>query len=300
MHPSPASAGAGCPGRGWSRVGRWNYPRTIDSRRRAACLLIISAFGPFVLDLPEGRGTRTRFSGSEACRMKAGSLSTVLPARAKLNVRLEVLGLTAGGLHEIRSLIADLGIADEIELFEAPGEFSVACEGADIPERENLVWLAATRLGVDLTGLHVRIRKRIPMQAGLGGGSADAAAALRALIERFARHATPVPVENIRNARRVGSDVAACMVPGFKIVEGTGDKVKPLSIPPPPWGVLLLRPVAGVPTSEAYRLIDAARGQTLPARTQVEVLELCRAIALRDFGRTCELLHNDFQPVIEM
>jgi len=232
--------------------------------------------------------------------MKAGSLSTVLPARAKLNVRLEVLGLTAGGLHEIRSLIADLGIADEIELFEAPGEFSVACEGADIPERENLVWLAATRLGVDLTGLHVRIRKRIPMQAGLGGGSADAAAALRALIERFARHATPVPVENIRNARRVGSDVAACMVPGFKIVEGTGDKVKPLSIPPPPWGVLLLRPVAGVPTSEAYRLIDAARGQTLPARTQVEVLELCRAIALRDFGRTCELLHNDFQPVIEM
>ena len=232
--------------------------------------------------------------------MTAASPSVVLPARAKLNVRLEVLAREPGGLHAIRSLVGDLGIADEIELREAPGDFSVECEGADIPERENLVWLAATRLGVDLSGLHVRIRKRIPMQAGLGGGSADAAAVLRALIERFAKRATPIPVEDIRNARRVGSDVPACMVPGFKIVEGTGEKIKPLSIPSPPWGVLLLRPAAGVPTSEAYRLLDAARAENMPARTQVELLELCRAIALRDFQRTCELLHNDFQPVIEM
>jgi 4-diphosphocytidyl-2-C-methyl-D-erythritol kinase len=232
--------------------------------------------------------------------MTAPHSSVVLPARAKLNVRLEVLDREPGGLHAIRSLIGDLGIADEVELREGPGDFSVETEGAEIPERENLAWLAATRLGVDLTGLHVRIRKRIPMQAGLGGGSADAAAVLRALIERFAKRAAPIPVENIRNARRVGSDVPACMVPGFKIVEGTGELVKPLSIPSPPWGVLLLRPAVGVPTSEAYRLIDAARAVNMPPRTQVEVLELCRAIALRDFARTCELMHNDFQPVIEM
>jgi 4-diphosphocytidyl-2-C-methyl-D-erythritol kinase len=232
--------------------------------------------------------------------MTAASSSAVFPARAKLNVRLEVLARQPGGLHGIRSLIGDLGIADEIELIETPGDFSVETEGADIPERENLVWLAATRLGVDLSGLRVRIRKRIPMQAGLGGGSADTAAVLRALIARFANRATPIPEENVRSAMSVGSDVPACMVPGFKIVEGTGDSVKPVSIQPPPWGVLLLRPAVGVPTSEAYRLLDAARAETSPMWSEVEVLEMCRAIALRDFARACELLHNDFQPVIEL
>jgi 4-diphosphocytidyl-2-C-methyl-D-erythritol kinase len=232
--------------------------------------------------------------------MTAASSGVVLPARAKLNVRLEVLARQPSGLHGIRSLIGDLGIADDIELIETPGEFGVECEGADIPERENLVWLAATRLGVDLSGLRVRIRKRIPIQAGLGGGSADAAAVLRALIARFASRAAPIPDEKVKSAMAVGSDVPACMVPGFKIVEGTGDVVKPVSIQAPPWGVLLLRPAAGVPTAEAYRLIDAARAETTPMWSEVEVLELCRAIALRDFQRACELMHNDFQPVIEL
>ena len=232
--------------------------------------------------------------------MTPASSSAKFPARAKLNVRLEVLARQPGGLHGIRSLMGDLGIADEIELLETPGEFHVECEGAEIPERENLVWLAATRLGVDLSGLRVVIRKRIPMQSGLGGGSADAAAVLRALRERFAKRAVPIAEENMRHAMAVGSDVPACMVQGFKIVEGTGDRVKPLSIPPPPWGVLLLRPAVGVPTSEAYRLLDAARAQSPPTPSEVDVLELCRAIALRDFPRACILFQNDFQPVIEL
>jgi len=229
------------------------------------------------------------------------SSGMTLPARAKLNVRLEVLARQPSGLHGIRSLISDLSIADEIELREAPdGEFSVDTEGAQIPERKNLVWLAATRLGVDLTGLQVRIHKRIPMQAGLGGGSADAATVLRAIAERFEKRGTPITEKKMREAVAVGSDVPACLVQGLKIVEGTGDIVRPVSIPPPPWGVLLLRPADGVPTAEAYRLLDAARGDDVPPSSEAEVLELCRAIALRDFARACALFHNDFQPVIEM
>jgi len=231
--------------------------------------------------------------------MTASSGAT-LPARAKLNVRLEVLARQPSGLHGIRSLISDLSIADEIEVSEVEGDFSVECEGADIPERENLVWLAAMRLGVDLSGLRVRIRKQIPMQAGLGGGSADAATALRAITDRFAQRGVPIAEKKIREAVAVGSDVPACLVPGLKIVEGTGDVVRPVAIPPPPWGVLLLRPADGVPTSEAYRLLDAARADGVPPSSEADVLELCRAFALRDFARACALLHNDFQPVIEM
>ena len=224
----------------------------------------------------------------------------LVQARAKLNLRLDVLGMQPGGLHAVRSLIGDLVFGDDVELSERPGAFSVETEGADIAERDNLAWMAATRLGIDLSGLHVRIRKRIPMQAGLGGGSSDAAAVLRLLRELFATRGAPIPDARIRNAARVGSDVPACLVRGFKRVESTGDVVAREQLPIPPWGLLLLRPPVGVPTSEAYRLLDAGRSGAAPAPPEREFQELCNAIQSNDFARACSLLHNDFQPVIEL
>jgi 4-diphosphocytidyl-2-C-methyl-D-erythritol kinase len=220
-------------------------------------------------------------------------------ARAKLNLRLDVLGLEPSGLHAIRSLIAELDLADDVEIVESDGPFSVTCEGADIPERENLAWLAATRLGVDLKGVQVHIRKNIPMQAGLGGGSADAAAVLRGLTDLLKQRGVTISDEQLRSAARVGSDVPACLAPGFKIVEGTGDVVRPVALEAPAWGMLLLRPPAGVPTAEAYRLLDAGRTKGAPPSTTTSLLELCKAIEAFDFPRTCALLYNDFQPVLE-
>jgi 4-diphosphocytidyl-2-C-methyl-D-erythritol kinase len=224
----------------------------------------------------------------------------VLPARAKLNLRLDVLGMQPGGLHGVRSLIGDLVFGDEIEIAETDGPFRVLTEGVTIPERENLAWLAATRLGIDLQGLMVTVRKRIPMQAGLGGGSSDAAAVLRGLRDIFAKRGAPIPDERIRNAARVGSDVPACLVRGFKIVEGSGDQVRRVPLPAPPWGLVLLRPPAGVPTAEAYRLIDAGRATAPSTSSETDLLELCKAIEAHDFPRACSLLYNDFQPVIEL
>ncbi len=89
-------------------------------------------------------------------------------ARAKLNLRLDVLGLEPSGLHAIRSLIAELDLADDVEITESDGPFSVTCEGADIPERENLAWLAGTRLGVDLTGLQGPYPQEHPDASGPG------------------------------------------------------------------------------------------------------------------------------------
>lgn len=224
----------------------------------------------------------------------------MLPARAKLNLRLDVLGLQPGGLHGVRSLIGDLVFGDEVEITEAAGPFAVRIDGAAIPERENLAWLAATRLGLDLQGLRILIRKRIPMQAGLGGGSTDAAATLRGLRDIFAKRGSPIPDDRIRNAARVGSDVPACLVRGFKIVEGTGDVVRRLPLPAPPWGLVLLRPPVGVPTAEAYRLIDAGRADGPSPSSESDLLQLCKAIEAHDFARACSLLYNDFQPVIEL
>ncbi|MBV8081679.1 MAG: hypothetical protein JOY86_01705 [Candidatus Eremiobacteraeota bacterium] len=227
-------------------------------------------------------------------------------ARAKLNLRLEVLGLQTGGLHGVRSLIGDLVFGDEVEISGRGGPFRVLMEGSsdvpgvDIPERENLAYLAAMRLGIDLDGFHVRIRKRIPTQAGLGGGSADAAAVIRGFRDLFKKRGKPISEEHVASASRVGSDIPACMVAGFKIVEGTGDIVRHLPLPAPPWGLLLLRPPAGVPTAEAYRLLDAGRAGGPSSSSETDLLELVKAIETRDFPRACSLLYNDFQPVVEL
>ena len=232
--------------------------------------------------------------------MSPGRPAATLAARAKINLRLDVLDRQANGLHGIRSMVADLEIADDVKIIERYGEFSVTCEGADIPERENLAWLAAQSLGVDLSGLQVHIRKRIPMQSGLGGGSSDAAAVLRGLTGIFAARRMPLSKDKVHEATRVGSDVPACMVPGFKIVEGTGDIVRPIPVPAPPWGIVLLRPNAAVPTSEAYRLLDAAREEGAQLRAEREFVALRSAIGSRNFARALTLLTNDFQPVIEL
>ncbi|HZV78993.1 MAG TPA: hypothetical protein VFF60_05190 [Candidatus Binatus sp.] len=228
----------------------------------------------------------------------------LVQARAKLNLRLNVLGIQPNGLHGIRSLIGELVFGDDVEISERAGGFSVETEGAEIPERENLVWLAATRLGIDLSSVHVRVRKRIPMQAGLGGGSSDAAALLRGLRDVFAARGAPISDDAVHNAERVGSDVPACLVRGFKRVEGTGDIVVREQLPTPPWGLLLLRPPVGVPTSEAYRLLDAGRSgapaSSSDPSSERDLQELCGAIQTNDFPRACSLLHNDFQPVVEL
>ena len=223
-----------------------------------------------------------------------------LTARAKLNLRLEVLDKQPSGLHGVRSFMGDLELADEVTIATADGDFHVECEGTAIPERENLAWLAATRLDVDLRGIRVRIRKYIPTQAGLGGGSADAAAVLRGLSDLLAKRGKPISDEKLREAASVGSDVPACLVRGFKVVEGTGDIVRAVKLAMPTWGMLLLRPPSGVPTAEAYRLIDAARPEGAPASSDSGILELIKAIEARDFNRACALFYNDFQPVIEM
>ena len=150
-------------------------------------------------------------------------------AHAKLNLRLEV-GPKSGRLHAVVSAIATLEIADEITFEPASAGFSVACLGAAIPESENLVWRAAYEFGSP-PDVAVTIRKYIPLQAGLGGGSADAAETLAVLARMFAEMGRPVPPDTVHAAAvRLGSDVPAALVPGLKIVERCGRARDELSV----------------------------------------------------------------------
>jgi 4-diphosphocytidyl-2-C-methyl-D-erythritol kinase len=234
--------------------------------------------------------------------MAATAQAFVLTARAKFNVRLEIGAIRSDGLHDVRSVVGELTVGDEVAFLPSEDEFSVTCDEPDIPQTDNLAWRAARALDLPLPHVRVHIKKLLPIQAGLGGGSADAAAVLRGLAVVLDGLGVAVHRQALfAAASRIGSDVAACLTPGFKLVEGSGQIVRPLPSAALPWGVLLLKPAVGVPTAAAYRLLDEARssGGVESSRSNGATAELCDALARGDFGRACALAHNDFQDVIE-
>jgi len=226
----------------------------------------------------------------------------VLNARAKFNVRLEIGGLTPSGLHEVRSVVSDLWVCDEVAFLPSEAGFSVSCDEASLDGRSNLVWKAAEALGIELPRVRIHVKKRLPVQSGLGGGSADGAAALRGLATLLDGLDVFVSRDRLfEAAARTGSDVPACLVPGIKVVGGTGEIVHSLPSKAPHWGVLLLKPNVGVPTARAYELLDRFR-QAVPGTANQRpgtIDELRDALASGDFGRTCALVHNDFQAPVE-
>ena len=159
-----------------------------------------------------------------------------LAAHAKVNLSLEVLGTRPDGYHELRSVVAEIPLHDDVELEDAPaGEVTVemtgdGMEAPRVPCEENLAVRAARALqeacGV-ARGVRIRIVKRIPAGAGLGGGSADAAAVLNGLNEMWG---LGLPKERLcAIGAEVGSDVPALVLGGVVLMEGRGERVTPLS-----------------------------------------------------------------------
>ena len=188
------------------------------------------------------------------------------PAHAKLNVFLRVLGRRADGYHEIESLIVPVSLADDVTVRLDPElRLSVRGELADaVPlDEDNLVVRAARALaaagGVD-AGADIELEKRIPVAAGLGGGSADAAAALLALDELWGCGLDGEAL--LALGATVGSDVPALLHGGPVIVRGRGEIVEPASVGPA-WWVLVPMPF-GVPVGDSFAWWEASSGEPGP------------------------------------
>ncbi len=178
---------------------------------------------------------------------------------AKVNLHLRVLGRRPDGYHELRTLFASVGVWDEIEARGAPAgrlELTVDPTGSAPAGPENLVLRAAAALQQRLPaprGATLVLRKAIPTAAGLGGGSADAAAALVALAglwELDDSFAALAPL-----AAGLGADVPFFLLGGLAWGVGRGDEVSPLPDPPPWWVVLLPGPEP-VPTAAVYQALE--------------------------------------------
>jgi 4-diphosphocytidyl-2-C-methyl-D-erythritol kinase len=182
-------------------------------------------------------------------------------ALAKINLTLRVLGLRADGYHELRTTFQSLALHDTLTFTAVDGPFAIECDDPSVPtDRSNLVWRAAEALCKAagrrgrLSGVRVRLQKRIPAQAGLGGGSSDAAATLRALGQLWR---CDLPVAKLHAvARDLGADVAYFMSGGAALGIDRGDRLFALA-DRPPQPVVVVRPSFGVSTADAYRWWDA-------------------------------------------
>jgi 4-diphosphocytidyl-2-C-methyl-D-erythritol kinase len=189
--------------------------------------------------------------------------SVTLRAFAKINLSLRITGTRADGFHEVQTILQRIDLFDRVRCQSRGGPFEIRCTSPDVPvDRANLVWQAARQLwsaggreGEPRDAL-VTIEKHIPMQAGLGGGSSDAAAALVGLRRVWKLRVADAEMPAI--ASRVGSDVPYFLVGGTALGLGRGDEVYALEDLPRVWVVLVFPPF-GIATKDAYAWWDEER-----------------------------------------
>ncbi|MBR2782475.1 MAG: 4-(cytidine 5'-diphospho)-2-C-methyl-D-erythritol kinase [Oscillospiraceae bacterium] len=214
-------------------------------------------------------------------------------ASAKLNLSLNVLERLPDGYHTLESVMHTVSLHDDVDLaITEEGDWQIRGEGLPIPLNEtNLAWKAAEIYFRDSgfrPGLRIHIHKRIPSQAGLGGGSADAAAVFRILNRHYGLYDE---AQMIEKAMQAGSDVPFCLAGGAKLVRGRGEILS--DVPPlQQASFLIVKPFCACSTAALFRAIDEE-----PERPAADTQALCDAMkrgALRDVGA---LLRNAFEPV---
>ena len=217
-------------------------------------------------------------------------------AFAKINLTLDVLDKREDGYHDLKSVMQTVSIRDDIEIDIGTGKpWTIVCEKEDIPNDErNLAWKAA-KLFFDTTnkdpeGLEIRITKRIPSQAGLGGGSADAAAVLRALNRHYDAPFSILALAEL--GAQIGSDVPFCVLGGTAMVEGRGERLRKLPDMPDCF-IVVCKPEFSCSTAELYAELDHS---TIAKRPDNKAME--SALYAGDLGKIAENIWNVFDPIV--
>jgi 4-diphosphocytidyl-2-C-methyl-D-erythritol kinase len=222
--------------------------------------------------------------------------SVVLAAHAKINLFLRVLAREADGFHGLETLFCLVDLADELRIERREGRgVTIDVEGADAGPPEQNLALRAAAMVLESTGhhfaAHLSLTKRIPVRAGLGGGSSDAAAALQG-VNQLAGNAVPRH-ELLQFAARLGSDVPFFLT-GAPLALGWGHGERLLRLPALPAApLLLLTSPTPIATAEAYGWVDAARQSA--GRRGAVALDLDALSRWGDIGR---MAGNDFESAV--
>lgn len=218
-------------------------------------------------------------------------------APAKLNLTLEVGEKRSDGYHEVQSVMSCAALYDEVTLESGTsGGISMTCDCPGLPLDDTNLCLRAAKLffkktGIPCDGLHIELSKRIPMQSGLGGGSADAAAVLRGLRKLYRPEMMIKDLE--RMAAELGSDVPFCVRSVTAMVRGRGEQLLKLPKLPLCWFVIC-KPEFSFSTAEMYAKLDEKE-----LVSSIDTLGLIKALEYQDMQEISDRLGNCFEGVLE-
>ena len=219
----------------------------------------------------------------------------ILHPHAKINLGLRILRRRPDGYHDIESCMLPIGWADQLTVEIAAGaaedSYEIAGLAGDLPIERNLIYKAVQLLRAhhhDIPPLRLKLEKRIPSEAGLGGGSADAAYTLLAINELSHLGLATAQLETL--AGELGSDCPFFIQSRPVLVTGRGEKLTPLTMPSALHGkwLLVVKPPIGMSTAEAYRQVIR----------HPEVDGKLATLLERPIGEWRELIVNDFEPVV--
>ena len=214
-------------------------------------------------------------------------------APAKINLTLDVLHKREDGFHEVEMIMTTVDLADRVWLRPTTdGKIIIKVSERFVPnDRKNLAYQAADmlrRMYSIRDGVEITLDKRIPVAAGLAGGSSDAAATLRGLNRLWKLGLSAEKLAAI--GAKIGSDVSFCVHGGTALATGRGEKIKHLPAPPNCW-VILAKPAISVSTADIYRNLDVAKVQHPDTSGMLEALET------GDYEKMCESLGNVLEPI---
>ncbi len=219
-----------------------------------------------------------------------------LKAPAKINLYLNVLAKRPDGFHNIETIFEKIDLCDEISLSRRWQGLRVFCRPANIPQRKNLAFKAAQALLAEVKrsdGVDIRIAKKIPLAAGLGGGSSDAASVLLGLNKLLLLRLSRSQLQRI--AARLGADVPFFLLPNFRAIgRGKGEILTPLKLKRKNWYVLVVSRNLAVSTRKMYQ--DPRITLTKP-RGSVKIT-LC-ALEKGDLSSLNKYSYNSFQRILE-
>ena len=216
-------------------------------------------------------------------------------APAKINLALDILGKRPDGYHALCSIMQTVSLCDSVELAEGGEGFTLSMAGFTPPEgRKTLEQRAAeaffARLGRAMPPLTVAITKRTPAYAGLGGGSADVAALLRILRDRYAPEMEDTTLESI--GAEVGSDMPFCLRGGTALAAGRGEILTDLPPLPDCW-IVLCKPPFPIPTPMLF-----ARADSVAIRHRPDIPGMRKALENGDLEGVAGRLGNVFEEVL--
>lgn len=220
-----------------------------------------------------------------------------LRAGAKINLGLRILGAREDGYHDISSVFQEVSLCDVLDISAVPGKgrIDLECSGSLPKGRGNLAWRAA-RIFLDITeediDVSIRLKKHIPVRAGLGGGSSDAACVLRGLSMLTGRGKPELPGA----AAELGSDVPFFITGGSARVQGRGERVK--KIPTVPFHAVLIHPPVQVSTPRAYSLWDGT-ADTYLTNSNMMKHDSASSAVWHEGKPFPHDLRNDFLPLLE-